>query len=299
MKRAIIAGTAVFGLVASFSACGGDSAGITDPGKKDTTTVVPLNTNVIVSALLTDITAGQTAISAAASAGGVPTAPPPASYSVGTSLPHASFNRATAPGPTDDAAQCTFEAEAVRFVCPPFTAANGLVTTSYFQLLDAASVPMAKFDTALTVAIRRVTQKTGFVSNPLITQTGPVPAVDTTKNNDDLVLSGIKTTVRRLNGTGTMAVVIVPEGQPVVHITATTTTADLSFTPTPPKYPLTGKVTAVVSSIRGTDPQTTTSQVTTYDGSKIAKLVITLLNGSTRTCTWDMTANVPPVCTTP
>ena len=85
-----------------------------------------------------------------------------------------------------------------------------------------------------------------------------------------------------------------------------TMTEGFAFVPPPPppekptvRYPISGKVTATVTSQRADMPQagSTTTQVTTYDGSKIAKLVISLANGTIlKTCTWDMTASGPPIC---
>ena len=65
-------------------------------------------------------------------------------------------------------------------------------------------------------------------------------------------------------------------------------------------YPLGGTITSVITSKSGTDPTVTTNQVTTYDGTAIAKTVITLPNGATRTCTYDMSkppGASPPSCT--
>ena len=62
------------------------------------------------------------------------------------------------------------------------------------------------------------------------------------------------------------------------------------------------RVTAIVSGYAEDKPTqgSTTTQVTTYDGTKIAKLVITTQQGQVlRTCTWDMTTTNPPTCSVP
>jgi hypothetical protein len=289
----VIAGATLIG-------CGGDS-GVTDPGiiKKDTTvTPTPPSKTAQINALLTEIINGQSAAGQSLSAGGVPGASAaPLSSAALTSLSPAAL-RSSAPD-TANAALCVFDDATKRFNCPSRTQPNGLVTTMYFQLLDSAGTPQTDFDTLTTKGVRRVTDQKGVVSSPLITQSGPIPAVDTTNNHNDLVLS--LGPLHKLNGTGLMSVVIVPEGRDVAHITAPTTTTNLQFPhDTTTHFPIAGQITATVTSITGTQPSVTTTQVTTYDGTSIAKLVITLPGGGKRTCTYDMTApNVPATCTGP
>jgi hypothetical protein len=286
---------------ATLIACGGDSPGVTDPGiiKKDTTaTPAPPSKTAQINALLTEIINGQSAAGQSLSAGGVPgasAAPLSSAALASLSSPPALLSSTD----TANAAACTFDAETKRFNCPSRAQPNGLVTTMYFQLLDSAGTPQTEFDTLTTKGIRRVTDQKGVVSSPLITQTGPIPAVDTTNNHNDLVLS--LGPLHKLNGTGLMSVVIVPEGRDVAHITAPTTTVNLQFPhDTTTRFPIAGQITATVTSITGTQPSVTTTQVTTYDGTKIAKLVITLPGGGKRTCTYDMTApTVPATCTGP
>jgi hypothetical protein len=299
--------------IAAIVACGGEK-GITDPpgGGIDTAAVNAAARIASTNLLLGQIEDAVNALNQSLVAGGAPSASPElagspalgATRSLGASL-------GTAPPP--DAAKCTFDDVNVRHVCPAFTQANGIVIRSWFQFLDAANKPQKDPDTATTVAIRRFVSKTGFMTTQFTPQGGPtVPAVDTMNNSDTLTLTGLKGPPegRKLNGKGTMSVVIVPQGQPVGHMSATTTTENFAFIPPPPppatptvRYPISGKVTAVVTSYREDKPTqgSTTTQVTTYDGSKIAKLVITAATGQLlRTCTWDMTLqNVLPTCTVP
>jgi hypothetical protein len=75
---------------------------------------------------------------------------------------------------------------------------------------------------------------------------------------------------------------IVPQGLPTATMTATVALAHMTFpkTMTEASYPLGGTITSVITSKTGDEPTVTTSQVTTYDGTAIAKTVITLPNGS-------------------
>lgn len=305
MRRAMIVSRVLLAFVlTAFVACGGD--GITDPpgGVTDTAAANAAARIASTNALLSQMEDAINALGQSLSAGGVPSGSPELAGGAGGA-------GATLASTPPDAAKCVFDPAAVRHVCPAFTQTNGVVVTTWYQFLDAQSQPHEVPDTAKTVAIRRFIQKAGVVNSQHTSQAGTVPAIDTMKNADTLTLTGLKGPPegRRLNGKGTMSVVIVPQGQPVARISATTTTENFAFAPpaTPPAtaihYPVSGKVTAIVTSVREDQPQagSTTSQVTSYDGSKIAKLVISLLNGTVlRTCTWDMTAaNVAPTCTVP
>lgn len=299
--------------VAAVLACGGEK-GITDPGGGVDTAAVNAAARIAsTNVLLSQIEDAVNALNQSLVAGGAPSGSPELGGSPSMGATRAlSASLGTAP-PPPDAAKCTFDEVNVRHVCPNFTQANGVVIKTWFQFLDAQNQPHKDPDTATTVAIRRFVEKAGVVVTQFTPQGGPtVPATDTMKNTDTLTLTGLKGPPegRKLNGKGTMSAVIVPEGQPVGHMTATTTTENFAFIPPPPppatptvRYPISGKVTAIVASYREDKPTqgSTTTQVTTYDGTKIAKLVITAATGQLlRTCTWDMTLqNVLPTCTVP
>ena len=303
-------------------ACGGDgSAGITDPKvddpKVDTTkkTVDTAAVNAAArlaatNALLSVIDDGFSALSQATSAGGAggPGGAPQPAQEAGFSAP-AAF--ATAPPPSD-AAKCTFDDATMRWVCPDFKYPDSSVVKSWFQFLDTNGVAMKLMDTAKTVAIRRFVGRAGVVQTKFTNQNGTVTAVDTMDNTDTLVLSGIRgdPVKRKLNGKGTIKAILVPPGSATIHNTATTTTENFAFTPPPPPgstvppvhFPISGKVTAIVTGFAEDKPNqgSTTTQVTTYDGTKMAKLVITTQQGQVlRTCTWDMTTTNPPTCSVP
>jgi hypothetical protein len=97
-----------------------------------------------------------------------------------------------------------------------------------------------------------------------------------------------------------MSNTIVPEGMPTAVMSATTEFKDIEFpTDTTKRWPAGGTITATIKSTTGTQPEVTTTQVTTYDGTSIAKTVITLPNGTKRTCTYDMSkppGESPPTC---
>jgi hypothetical protein len=304
--------------IAAMAACGGDKTGLTDPDPITPvdTTKTPVDTAVVnaaartaaTNALLLQMDDAVSALSQSAAAGGVPTGSPPPIAGGGMSTGPAATT-ADAPPPTN-AAQCTFDSTTVRHTCPNFTQANGLVIKTWFQFLDAAGAAHKVPDSTKTVAIRRYVEKEGVTTGQHNANGVVVPSTNTMLWKDTLVLSGLKGPPegRKLNGVGSMSVVIVPQGMPSATVTGTTKTEDFAFTPppTPPatatvRYPISGKVTAVVTTVRSDVPQQagTTSQVTTYDGSKVAKLVISTMQGKVlRSCTWDMTAaNVQPACT--
>jgi hypothetical protein len=293
-----------FALIAC-TACGGDKPGITDPDDElpvDTAAVNAAARTAATNALLGQIDDALNALSTSLTAGGVPTGSPPPMAGGATM----SLADAAPPPPPPDAAKCTFDDATVRWDCPSFTQPNGMVIKSWFQFLDAQNVVQKEMDTLKIVAIRRATERSGNVVSQHTSQSGTVPAVDTMSSADTLVLSGLRGTpdARRLDGSGGMSVVIVPEGQPVATVSATITTARLALNAKPgePHYPIAGTITAIVKSVRADQPQagSTTTQVTSYDGTTIAKLVITAATGQLlRTCTWDMTSAAAPACTVP
>src|SRR5580765_7816644 len=133
-------------LWATFSACGGDSAGITDPGTKKDTTTTPVQTTVTttarVNALLNEIVNANAAASQGGSASGIPGGAQPG-FAAPANFSTANF--ATAP---DNSALCVLDTLTVRFNCPSQTQqSNGVVTTMYYQLLDSLGAPMRAFDT--------------------------------------------------------------------------------------------------------------------------------------------------------
>jgi hypothetical protein len=304
---------------AAFMACGGEKTGLTDPDPINPvdTTKTPVDTAVAnaaartaaTNALLLQMDDAVNALSQSAAAGGVPTGAP-APIGGGLSTGPAATTAETPPA--TNSAQCTFDDVAIRHVCPNFTQTNGVVIKTWFQFLDATGAPHKIPDSLKTVAIKRYVEKEGVVTGQHNANGVVVQSQNTMLWKDTLTLSGLKGPPegRKLNGVGSMTVVIVPQGQPSATVTGTTKTEDFAFTPPPAppatatvRYPISGKVTATVKTVRSDVPQQagTTVQVTSYDGSKIAKLVITTLTGQLlRTCTWDMTAqNVQPACTVP
>ena len=317
MGSAKVVGRLLIAVAVTSWACGGDGSGtgVTDP-KVDTTKVkTPVDTAAVnlaariatTNTLLTIIDDGMSAVSQSAGVGGVPTSAPP--MHEGNLVSGATLATAPPPPPPPDAAKCTYEDATAHWNCPDFKQQDSTTIKTWFQFLDDKGEPHKFVDSVTTVAIRRFVQRSGAVKTQHTSQAGTVPAVDTVFNADTLVLSGIKGPPegRKLNGKGMMKHVVVPEGQSPFHVTATTTTENFAFTPPAPagsapapRYPISGKVTGIVTGYSEDKPTqgSTTTQVTTYDGTKIAKLVITTQQGQVlRTCTWDMTAaNVAPSC---
>ena len=303
---------AAVGAVA-FLACGGDTPGLTDPTVDTTKTTVDTATanaaarTKATNTLLTQINDALTAMGQSAGAGGgVPGAP----AAQGGPIVGGSATRASTTPPPADAVKCNFDSTNTRWSCPDFTQTNGLVVKSWFQFLDANNQPHKFIDSTKTVAIRRFVGTTGVLTTQLGTQTGPVPAKDTVNDADTLLLAGLKGAPdqRKLTSSGAMKHVLVPEGKPVARISAIKTTEDFKFEPPGPngeppakRYPLAGKITVVLTSSQDgvANSTATTTQVTTYDGTTTARLVITSAQGKViRTCTYNMTdPNSPASCT--
>ena len=118
--------------------------------------------------------------------------------------------------------------------------------------------------------------------------------VDT--QHQDIVLSGIRSGDHQQNGTGKIVHTIYRSATDTAFITAPTTTTGIKSGPNVP-YPIGGSYTAVVHTVEGPSVSTTT-QVTSFDGTSTAKLVISFQSGGTpRTCTYDMTSTAPATCT--
>ncbi len=302
------AGTA-FVLLAAVAglACGGDSTPITGTGGGGGggggggIPKAP-DLNARVNELLAEINSSQTAIGKGGGGGGAaanrlpiggPTLSPLGRASADLTIGHATFDAA----PADNAALCVLDTATVTWGCPPQTLQSGLVNKVSFQFLDATNAPQMHFDTVTTAAIRRVSDLIGTISQPVQTQNGPVPATQTSDHHEDVVLTGLHAESHVQNGTGTMTQTIAMEGRDTAFITAPTTTTGILSSPKVP-YPVGGSYTAVVHTVQGPSTSTTT-QVTSFDGTTVARLVITFVGGKQRVCTYDMTSQTPPTCTGP
>jgi hypothetical protein len=280
---------------------GGDSPSIT--GVDDNPTgKTPVDLTSRVNELLAEINSTENAISQGSGGGGAPApmaelrSPIKPLFSSSGSMED---SRALFAGvPAEDAARCTVDSTAVMYSCPSMTLPTGLVSKVSFQFLDAAGNPQFNFDTVTTAAIRRVRDLTGTVQQPLMTMDGPVDATQITNNHDDVKLSGLHDEHHVQNGTGLMIHTIAIVGRDTAFITAPTTTTNVESSSKVP-YPVGGSVTAVVTSHTGSQTSVTT-QVTSFDGTSTATLVITFSQGGqSRTCTYDMTSPAPPVCVGP
>lgn len=313
MRRARVVGAFLVSVGAvTFGACGGDGSKITgnigDPPDTpgDTAAASAAARTKATNTLLTQINDALNAMSQSASAGGAggPTG------GVGGGM--MTGGKATLDGspPPADAAKCTFDDETMRWNCPNITTQSGLVTTSWFQFRDASDKPQKDIDTLTTASIRRFVGTTGFTQHKLPTPKGPTDVTDTVATTDTLILSGLlgPKEQRKMISKGTVKHVMVPTDQGIIRMGGPKTTEDFRFDPpaedgSPParRYPISGKITLVWTTSQDgvLNSSATTTQVTTYDGTAIAKLVITSAQGKViKTCTYDMTnQNSPPNCT--
>lgn len=288
---------------AAMVACSSDTSPLsTSTNTTDTTHTTTTNTTVDLNArvneLLAEINSSEAAISAGGG-GGVS-----GEVVVGGAvrlavLPTRAMTPSLSSAPPDNAAACTFDSTKVVYTCPANTLSTGLVHQASFQFVDTTGKPQAHFDTLSTGGIIRWTTLKGTISQPVQTQNGPVPATQITNNRDSIVLGGIRAGQQHAqNGGGSLVQTIIEQGvADTAFITAPTTTTGIQTSSKVP-YPVAGSYTAVVHTVQGTSTSTT-NQVTTFNGTSTATLVITFPNGTHRTCTYDMTSTAAPVCTGP
>lgn len=298
-----------FGAMA-FLACGGDSPGITDPDPE-----VPVDTAVANAAkrtaktneFLTQLNDALTAMGQSGGAGGAGGAQGSTDAAI---VSGTSATLAAAPPPANSAA-CTFDEANTRWNCPDFTQTNGLVSKSWFQFLDAAGAPHKTVDTTKTASIKRVVTLSGVIPQTVPVQgQGPTQMTDTTLQSDTLTLSGLlgPAADRKAISTGHLKHVMVGVNNQslILRMSGPKTVEDFKFAapvngqPPAQRYPISGKITLVWTTSQDGNPSNTatTTQVTTYDGTAIAKLVIRNAQGNViRTCTYDMTnQNSAPSC---
>jgi hypothetical protein len=293
-----------FALVAAFAvaACAKSSpSSPTTNNNTGNTNPTPVDLNARINELLGEINSSANAIGLGAAGGGagelLPSGGGRLNLRLSASVSAPAGERAFDTTPADDASQCTLDSTAVMWSCPATKLPSGLTNKVSFQFLSATNVPQLHFDTLTTAAIRRIADLTGTISQPLQTDSGPVPAVQTTNNHQDIILSAISAGTHVQNGTGTLGQTIAVQGRDTAFITAPTTTAAITTGKTVP-YPTGGSYTAVVHTIQGATSSTTT-QVTTFNNAPTATLVITFAGGGKRTCTYNMTSTAAPTCTGP
>jgi hypothetical protein len=284
------------------AACSKDSSGPTntDNGNPVNNNPTPVDLTARVNELLAEMNSSQGAVSQGGgaadrlAAGGVRFSSAP-SLLAGPSRP--SFTTSV---PNDSAAACTFDATSSRFKCPARTLlGSGLVHIVSFQFVDSSGAPQTQFDTIKTAGLIRWTADSGTRSQPVQTMSGPVPATQSTHNSDSTMLTGLHGgQTHAQNGKGNLGQTIVEQGVvDTAFITAPTTVTGIQTGATVP-YPVAGSYTAVVHTVQGATNSTTT-QVTSFNGTSTATLVITFTGGAKRTCTYNMTSQVAPVCTGP
>lgn len=279
-------------------ACGGaDSVTGNNNGNNNNGNV---DVTATVNELLAEINASANAVSKGSGGGGAAELLPVGGlnlsvYSASTS--HLASAGALFDQAPDNAALCVVDSAKVLWTCPTTVDPQSDTVTVSFQFLDTANVPQIHFDSVTTASIRRVTDSHYAKTTQLQTGDGPVQAFQVDTVHNDVVLSGILTGKHQQNGTGHIIHTIYKSATDTAFITAPTTTTGILSSPKVP-YPVGGSYTAVVHTVEGKSTSTTT-QVTSFDGTTTARLVITFASpGVTpRTCTYDMTATTPPTCT--
>jgi hypothetical protein len=277
-------------------ACGGaDSVTGDNTGNNGNTDVT-----TTVNELLGEINSSQNAVSKGSGAGGAADRLPVfgvnlSAYSrsaSGLSAGGALFDQAP-----DNAALCVVDSTKVLWTCPTTIDPQSDTIIVSFQFLDTANVPELHFDTAATAAIRRITDSHVAKTSSLGTSAGVVQVFQVDTQHQDIVLSGIRSGNHQQNGTGHIVHTIYKSATDTAFITAPTTTTGI-LTGSKVPYPVGGSYTAVVHTVEGKSVSTTT-QVTSFDGTSTAKLVISFPSapGTPRTCTYDMTSTAAPVCT--
>lgn len=285
------------------AACSKDSPSSptnTDNGNPVNNNPTPVDLTARVNELLAEMNSSQGAISQGGgaadrlSAGGIQFSSAP-SLLVSPSGP--SFTTSV---PNDSAAACTFDVPSSKFNCPARTLpGSGLIHIVSFQFVDSAGKPQTQFDTIQTAGLIRWTADSGTRSQQVQTTSGPVDATQSTHNSDSTMLTGLHVGQTHVqNGKGNLGQTIVEKGVvDTAFITAPTTVTGIQTGASVP-YPIAGSYTAVVHTKQGATSSTTT-QVTSFDGSSKATLVITFAAGGQRTCTYIMTSQAAPVCTGP
>lgn len=208
------------------------------------------------------------------------------------------------PAPTAGAlpANCAYAAASQSFVCPPATSGGLTVKTSY-TLLDAGSRPLATADAKTTAAVRVVTTIDGAESLP---GAAGVAGTTTIAYRQDMLLSGLLTDARTLDGTATTTTTgrytLPGSTTPATVSSRSTTTTERVVIPatsggTGAAWPRSGTVTTEVASDLDLLGQAlSTRVVTTFNGTSRVPIVITPSIGAPLRCTADLTGATLPVC---
>ncbi|HEX7784654.1 MAG TPA: hypothetical protein VF653_00400, partial [Methylomirabilota bacterium] len=127
------------------------------------------------------------------------------------------------------------------------------------------------------------------VDGEIDTGDGTMIAID---SHDEQVVTGLQTTTRTVNGTGSTDLSMTIEGQSLsVESTRSINSLVLPSEPGPGKYPGSGSIT-----FTATADQVTYSATMTFNGTSTVSIVSTL-DGTTQTCTYNLaTLEAPAVC---
>jgi hypothetical protein len=189
-----------------------------------------------------------------------------------------------------NASSCPFNSTNQKFECPS-TTVHGLTFTFKYQLLDGSSHPQSAFSATTTAAIRMETDISGTTE-----PNGAGAGTLTLTSHSDQTLSGLLTSTRVMNGTGTSTSTFTSNGiSGTVSSTMTTTNLVLPAFDSPNPYPQSGTIAMDITSLFG--GVSSQSQITmTFNGTSTMTMVMTSSAG-TETCTFDMAnPTVAPSC---
>jgi len=179
---------------------------------------------------------------------------------------------------------CPYDAASQYFVCPAYTA-NGITLAARYQLLTAGGTPMPAFDPATVSSIRYMVD----VNGALDTGDGTIINI---ASHDEQTVSGLQTTTRTVNGSGTTDLSMTIEGQTVaIATTRAISNLVLPAQPGPNAYPASGSITTTA-----TAEGVSFTSTMTFNGTSTVTIVSTL-DGQTQTCTFNLaTPETPAVC---
>jgi hypothetical protein len=183
---------------------------------------------------------------------------------------------------------CPYDAPTRYFVCPD-QSTNGVTVSQRYQIISSGGVPMSLFDPLVVGGIRNVVDVDGTLD---LSPEGDGSTTLTIDSHADHVLSGLQTTTRTVNGSGTAHLTLTTEGQ-TINVTTSHTITNLVLPAEfgPNAYPVSGSITTTASA-----PQASFSATLTFNGTSTVTIV-TVLNGQSQSCTYDLaTPETPPVC---
>lgn len=184
---------------------------------------------------------------------------------------------------------CTYGTSTQSFTCT--ATANGLTYTQTYMLLDASNAPQPLFNASTTASVRTSTIVTGTV-----TSSAGAMQIDM---HQDLVMTGLLTGARVLNGTTTLK----ENGTFAVGTTSQSMATDLTqniINVTPPPatsiYPASGSVVIDAKTTIASLPAVASHVEVTFSGGSSVGMTMRLNGGAPLRCTVDVGNVSATVC---